>query len=57
MPDDMGFLEKKILDRLQKNTPKEYCHNCGCDNCIKRRIEFDEQHNKMTMAAVISAAL
>jgi len=57
MPDDMGFLEKKILDRLQKNTPKEYCHHCGCDNCIKRRIEFDEQHNKMTMAAVISAAL
>ena len=38
-----------------KNTG--YCSKCSCDNCIQKRINFENQRKKMTIAAVISSAL
>lgn len=56
MPDDLGYLEKIILSRV-KVIKTGYCLNCTCDNCVQRRKDDEEQRKRMTVAAVISAAL
>jgi len=57
MPDDMGHLEKIILSRIKIMKNTGYCSKCSCDNCIQKRINFENQRKKMTIAAVISSAL
>ena len=56
MSDDMGHLEKIILSRIKVMKNTDYCSKCSCDNCIQKRVEFENQR-RMIMAAVISSAL